>query len=70
MSKRAVITWYVVYGLVAAAAGTVFYWLASLNRFLDAAGVLLMAASAIWVSATNVFYDDSPPGDNGTRMDC
>lgn len=69
MSKRTVIAWHVAYGLVAIGCGAVCWSLASQNRFLDAACVLLMGCGAIWVSASNVFYDDGPPPDGGTGMD-
>lgn len=69
MSKRAVIAWYVAYGLVALASGSVCYWLAEQNRFQDAACVLLMCAGAIWVSASNHLDDDPPPPDTGAGMD-
>ena len=68
MSRRELIAWYAVYGTVAVGAGAVCWMLASQNRFFDAWAVLMMACGAIWVSASNVFYEEGPAPDNGTRI--
>lgn len=55
------IAWYVAYGAIAIVDGAFCWELASQNRFMEAACVLLMGAGAIWVSAANVFYEELPP---------
>ena len=69
MSKRAVIAWYVAYGLVAMLCGSVCWWLAAQNRFLDGICVLLMGCGAIWVSASNHLDYDVPVDDGSRGMD-
>jgi NADH:ubiquinone oxidoreductase subunit 6 (subunit J) len=69
VSKRAVIAWYVAYGLVALMLGFACWWLVEQNRFQDACLVVLMFCGAIWVSASNHLDDELPPPDTGAGMD-
>ena len=61
MSKRAVVIWHVVYGIVSIFAGCIAYNLFQQGRLFDAVGIMLMAAAAMWVSMSN--FDDplEPP---------
>lgn len=59
-SKRATIFWYVLYGLIIIGTDTVFWWLLTQNRFLDAGCILLIGTGALWASIIN-HHDDHDP---------